>query len=167
MPITPIIDPAAYDPAAIVVPIEELRRAFPQRGNFEQLDGLLALDLERQLAVGVLQVPADPFWAADHMPGRPLLPGVLMLDALAQLGGYFTYAAGDTRDGRLFGWSGLESVTFRRPVLPGQTVMYATVCLEMRSRRARFHGQGFVDGHCVVDAIVVGMPIAAAAAGGG
>ena len=160
MPITPIVDPADYDPSAIVVPIEALRRANPQRGNFEQLNGLLALDLARQVAVGVYRVPDEPFWAPDHMPGHPLLPGVLMLDALAQLGGYYTYAAGGVGEGRLFGWSGLEQVTFRRAVRPGQTVIYAARCLELRSRRARFHGQGFVDGHCVVDAIVVGMPFA-------
>lgn len=161
MPIEPIIDPADYDPAAIVVPIEELRRVNPQRGNFEQLDGVLALDIPRQLAVGVLRVPAAPFWAPDHMPGRPLLPGVLMLDALAQLGSYYHHVAHGAADGRMFGWSGLEQVTFRRTVRPGQTVLYATRCLEARSRQARFHGQGFVDGHCVVDAVVVGMAIAA------
>jgi 3-hydroxyacyl-[acyl-carrier-protein] dehydratase len=129
----------------------------PQRGNWLQLDGLLALDVERRLAVGVRRVPVHPFWEADHMPGQPLMPGALMLDALAQLGIYYHFVTAG--DDRLFGFGGLQDVTFRRPVLPGQTIIYAAQPIEVRSRKSRFHGQGFVDGRCVVDAIVIGVPI--------
>jgi 3-hydroxyacyl-[acyl-carrier-protein] dehydratase len=165
VPIERLIDPGEYDPAAIVVSIEELRTVIPQRGNWEQLDGLLALDKQRQLAVGVRRVPEHPFWEADHMPGQPLLPGALMLDALAQLGIYYHYSVRPAGDDRLFGFGGLQDVTFRRPVRPGQTIIYATRLIELRSRRARFHGQGYVDGHCVVDAVVVGVPILPARSG--
>ncbi|MHC5020157.1 MAG: 3-hydroxyacyl-ACP dehydratase FabZ family protein [Planctomycetota bacterium] len=141
MPITQLIDPADYDPAAIVVSRDAIREVIPQRGNWEQLD----------------HVPEHPFWEADHMPGKPLLPGALMLDALAQLGIYYhRVAAGDAR---LFGFGGLDAVTFRRPVRPGETIIYAAKPLKVQSRKASFHGQGYVDGTCVVDAVVIGVPI--------
>jgi len=91
------------------------------------------------------------------MPGKPLLPGALMLDALAQLGIYYhRVAAGDER---LFGFGGLDAVSFRRPVRPGETIIYAAKPLKVQSRKASFHGQGFVGGRCVVDAVVIGVPI--------
>ncbi len=159
MLITQLIDPADYDPSAIVISRDAIRTVIPQRGNWEQLDGLLLCDAENQLAVGVRQVPEHPFWEDDHMPGKPLMPGALMLDALAQLGIYHHHVAAGEQ--RLFGFGGLQDVSFRRPVFPGQTIIYAVKLLKVQSRKVSFHGQGYVDGKCVVDAIVIGVPILA------
>ena len=159
MPITQLIDPADYDPTAIVVSRDAIREVIPQRGNWEQLDGLLLCDAAQQLAVGVRHVPEHPFWEEDHMPGKPLLPGALMLDALAQLGIYYHHTAAGEQ--RLFGFGGLQDVSFRRPVRPGETILYAVKPHKVQSRKVSFFGQGYVDGKCVVDAIVIGVPILA------
>jgi len=159
LPIEPIIDPTRYDAAAIAISIDEVRAINRHRGSFEQLDGLLELDLERKLAVGVRHVRPDAFWVADHFPGQPILPGVLMIESLAQLCSYYFHRAITDGAGRTMGFGGLEGVSFRGAVLPGQTMILAARNCELRPRRAQFHCQGFVSGKCVVEATVIGMPI--------
>ena len=160
MPIEPIIDPAVYDPAAIEIPLTEIRQVNQQRGTFEQLDGILRVDLDQKIAVGVRHVRKDAFWVPDHVPGRPLLPGVLMLESLAQLCSYYYHRAWQEGEGgRFFGWGGLEEVSFRGAVLPGETMLLAVRNEELRARRARFLTQAFVGSKCVIEATIIGMPI--------
>lgn len=159
MPIEPIIDPAAYDPAAIDVPLTQIREVNAQRGTFEQLDGILRFDPEVKLIVGVRHIRPDAFWVPDHVPGRPLLPGVLMLESLAQLCSYYYNRVWDPNDKRFFGWGGLEGVTFRAAVLPGETLILAARADELRDRRAIFTCQAFSKGRCVVEAKIIGMVV--------
>jgi 3-hydroxyacyl-[acyl-carrier-protein] dehydratase len=157
MPIVPIIDPADYIEREIAIPMDEVRTANPQRGDFEHLNGLYVCDLEQKLAVGVRHIPTDPFWAAGHIPGNPLLPGVLMLESLAQVCSYYFKIAMQPDPSRFFGWGGLDAVSFRGAVLPGETMIIAARNLEVRPRRAKFDTQGFVNGKCVVEAKVTGL----------
>lgn len=159
MPIHPLVDPADYVERTITIPMEEIRKVNPQRGDFEHLDGLYECDLESKIAVGVRHIPTDPFWAAGHIPGNPLLPGVLMLESLAQVCSYYFHQAMQPDPSKFFGWGGLEGVSFRGAVLPGDTMILAVRNLECRARRAKFDTQGFVNGRCVVEAQVTGLVV--------
>jgi len=157
MPITFLVDPAEYIERAITIPMEEVRVHNPQRGDFEHLDGLYECNLETKIAVGVRHIPTDPFWAAGHIPGNPLLPGVLMLESLAQVCSYYFHKAMTPDPSKFFGWGGLEGVSFRGAVMPGETMILAVQNLECRPRRAKFDTQGYVNGKCVIQAQVTGL----------
>ena len=69
---------------------EQIYRILPQRHEFAQLDGILRLDAQAGLIVGFRDVRADEWWCRGHMPGKPVFPGVLMVEACAQLAGFAT-----------------------------------------------------------------------------
>jgi 3-hydroxyacyl-[acyl-carrier-protein] dehydratase len=108
---------------------------------------------------GVLEIPAEPFWARGHVPGRPLMPGVLMVEAAAQLASYgigHIYAPED-HPGKFFGFAGLEEVRFRGIVEPGQELRILGKSQDVRPRRAAFLTQAYVGDSLVLEATIIGM----------
>ena len=144
MPAAPIIDVASLDLARIVVPKEEILALNPQRHEFEQVDALVMLDLERVLAVGIRHQREDEFWVRGHIPGRPLMPGVLMIETAAQVGSALYAKKYGPRAGKFLGFGGVSEVKFRGAVLPGQTLVMAVEALAIKPRMGRFQAQGFV-----------------------
>jgi 3-hydroxyacyl-[acyl-carrier-protein] dehydratase len=159
MPSTTLVDLARIDPARVVADIEAIRRANPQRHEMEQLTRIVYVDDAAGEVAGVLEVPEDPWWARGHIPERPLMPGVLMIEAAAQLCSYFIRRIYDpvTYGGRFFGFGGMDEVKFRGTVFPGQTLLIVGKQAEIRPRRAVFATQGFVDGKMVFEAKITGM----------
>lgn len=157
MPPKPLIDLDSLDLSRVVAGPEEIRRHNLQRHEMEQLDGVILLDLERNTAVGFKDVREDEFWVRGHIPGRPLMPGVLICEAAAQLCSYYFKSATDTD--RFLGFGGMEGVKFRGAVVPGDRLILIVKNTDLRSRRAVFDCQGFVDGNMVFEAIIVGMPM--------
>ena len=157
MPPKPLIDLASIDMSCMVAGPEEIRRYNPQRYEMEQLDGVVHVDLEQRVAVGYKDVRDDEFWVRGHIPGRPLLPGVLMCEAAAQLCSYYYIRA--TGTDKFLGFGGLERVKFRGQVVPGDRLMLLVRNTELNRRRAIFDVQGVVDGKLVFEGVVVGMPI--------
>src|SRR5438445_8860344 len=94
MPPEPILDPTQIDVSRVLADREELRKANPQRFEMEQLDAVVLLDLENHVIVGYRDVKGDEFWVRGHMPGFPLLPGVLMCESAAQLLSFYAVKAG-------------------------------------------------------------------------
>ena len=86
----PILDFSEFDPEKITADIEEIRRYNPQRFEMEQLSAVCYEDRETKTCVAYKDVTADEFWVRGHMPGIPLMPGVLMCEAAAQLASYCT-----------------------------------------------------------------------------
>src|SRR6266403_2258395 len=84
------LDPSTVDFSRVLVDKEGLRKTNPQRFEMEHLDTVLYLDREQHVLVGYKDVRPDEFWVRGHMPGYPLLPGVLMCEASAQLCSYYT-----------------------------------------------------------------------------
>ena len=159
MPVQPLVDLSKIDTAKTVAPIEEIRKANPQRFEMEQLTRIVYVDDEAGEVAGVLEVGENPFWARGHVPERPLMPGVIMLEAAAQLCSYFVRRVYDpeTYGSRFFGFGGIDAVKFRGTVFPGQTLLVLGKRLEIRSRRAVFATQGFVDGSPIFEATITGM----------
>ncbi len=159
MPTQPLVDLARVDPSAVAATIEEIRKANPQRFEMEMLSRICFVDDAAGEVAGVLDVPENPFWARGHIPGRPLMPGVVMLEAAAQLCSYFVRRVYDPAEygSRFFGFGGIDAVKFRGTVLPGQSLLVLGKRVEIRSRRAVFDTQGYVDGHPVFEARITGM----------
>ncbi len=89
MPPECTLDPSELDCERVVADQEGIRRVNPQRFEMEQLTAIVHVDREQHLIIGYKDVTADEFWVRGHMPGYPLLPGVLMCEAAAQLCVYY------------------------------------------------------------------------------
>ena len=91
MPPVALVDPATIDTSRVLVDREGIRRGNPQRFEMEQLTAIVAIDPEKHLIIGYKDVEPDEFWVRGHMPDYPLMPGVLMCEAAAQLSSYYCH----------------------------------------------------------------------------
>jgi 3-hydroxyacyl-[acyl-carrier-protein] dehydratase len=157
MPPKPLFDLSTLDFSRVVAGPEEIRRCNPQRYEMEQLDGILHFNLQEGVAVGFKDVRADEFWVRGHIPGRPLLPGVLVCEAAAQLCSYFYKKAFETE--QFLGFGGMEGVKFRGAVVPGDKLILVASKHDLRPRRATFDCQGFVADRMVYEGTINGMPM--------
>jgi len=152
-----LVDLAKLDLDRIVMPIEEIRRLIPHRYEMEQLTAVIHLDPEAGHIVAIKDVRDDEFWVRGHIPGRPLLPGVLMIEAAAQM--CSVYFKKVSEDPRFLGFGGVDGVKFRGQVVPGDRLLLLGRAVEIRSRRAVFDTQGVVGDRLVFEARITGMPI--------
>jgi len=152
-----LFDLSSIELEHVEVAQEGIRRFNPQRYEMEHLNGIIYYSPEQNVAVGYKDVKEDEFWARGHIPGRPLLPGVLMCEAAAQLCSYYFKRQTGTK--QFLGFGGMEGVKFRAAVLPGQRLILIARNRELKSRRATFDVQGVVDGKIVFEGIIIGMPM--------
>jgi len=159
-----LVDLTGIDLSRVALPIEAIRQINPQRFEMEQLTSILHLDLDRGEIVAAKEVRDDEFWVRGHIPGRPLLPGVLMIEAAAQMCSvYYKQARSDPR---FLGFGGVDGVKFRGQVVPGDRLLLLGRAVEIRSRRAVFDTQGVIGEGAdptafklVFEARITGMPI--------
>jgi 3-hydroxyacyl-[acyl-carrier-protein] dehydratase len=154
-----LVDLDSLDPNALVANIDEIRKYNPQRFEMEQLTAVIYYDEKRHAAVGYKDVGQDEFWVRGHMPGMPLMPGVVMLEAAAQLCSFVTQRF-DLLGAEMVGFGGLEDVRFRDPVLPGDRLYLLCELGKFRRGRmivARF--QCVVRGNIACDGSLKGVPI--------
>jgi 3-hydroxyacyl-[acyl-carrier-protein] dehydratase len=160
------MDPTLLDFSHVVADREAIRRANPQRFEMEHLDAIIKVDREHHLLVGYKDVRADEFWVRGHMPGYPLLPGVLMCEAAAQLCSYYSVTQG-LLHGDFIGFGGLENVRFRGLVRPGDRLVLIGKALRLHRRQTVFNVQGFVGSTMVFNADIIGVPMTRQGPAGG
>ena len=154
-----IIHPSEYDLDTVIADIHEIRRWNRQRFEMEQLTAIVHEDQSRGLCVGYKDVTPDEFWVRGHFPGVPLMPGVLMCEAAAQLSSYYTQRH-NLLDAEVIGFGGLEEVRFREPVRPGDRLVITVERVRVRPKAmivCRF--QGLVRESIVVDGVIKGVPL--------
>jgi 3-hydroxyacyl-[acyl-carrier-protein] dehydratase len=155
----PAIDPTAFDFAHPIAGIAEIRAANPHRHEFEMLSGVVHVDTVAKRIVGFKDVRPDEFWVRGHMPGFPLLPGVLMCEAAAQLCGYY-YVSQKVGDlGVLMGLGGLDEARFLRTVRPGERLVLVGTGIKVHRRLTRFQVTGFVGREKTFEVVVTGVPL--------
>lgn len=142
-----------------IADLEAIHKLIPQRYEMAQVTAILREDLDRLACAGYKEVTEDEFWVRGHMPGMPIMPGVIQLEAVAQLASYFAQAH-DLLGAEMVGFGGLDEVRFRGIVNPGDRLILMIELKKTRRGRmivARF--QGVVDGKLVVDGVLRGIPI--------
>ena len=152
------LDPSGLDFSRVLAGPDDIRRVNPQRFEMEQLSAIVHIDREQHLVVGYKDVRADEFWVRGHMPGYPLLPGVLMCEAAAQLVSFYIIHIG-FRTGDFIGFGGMEEVRFRGLVRPGDRLVLMGKGLRVHRRQARFHCQGFVGPTMVFHGEIIGVQL--------
>ena len=149
-----------FDPDHVYASLEKIREKNPHRFEMELLTRICHFDLEARELAAVYDVPRDPFWARGHIPDRPIMPGVLLIEAAAQMCSYAVHRAweleGIHREG-FFGFGGIDGVKFRGIVFPGDRLLILGRASDIRPRRAVFSTQGWVDGTMVFEAAITGM----------
>ncbi|MEM8679485.1 MAG: 3-hydroxyacyl-ACP dehydratase FabZ family protein [Planctomycetota bacterium] len=153
-----IVDPTTIDFNNIVADAEAIRKYNPQRFEMEQLTAIVYIDEEAHTCAGYKDITEQDFWVRGHMPRMPLMPGVLMCEAAAQLCSWVTQRY-NLLDAQMVGLGGLE-VRFRGPVVPGDRLLIA--CKKLKARKGRLINcmfQGTVGENIVVDGNIIGIPL--------
>ncbi len=139
-----------FDTAAV-------ERVNPHRYEMRQLDGIIWHDQTTATVLGYKDITANEFWVRGHIPGRPLMPGVIMIEAAAQLASFYIKFL--NQDDRFIGFGGIEDVKFRGIVQPGDRLLLMGKLAENRPRRFICDAQGAVNGQMVFQAKIIGMPV--------
>ena len=160
MPPVPLIDPATTDTSHVLVDREGIGRFNPQRFEMIQLTAVTFVDVENGIAVAYKDVDPSEFWVRGHMPDYPLMPGVLMCEAAAQLCSFFCGYSRLFKTG-FVGFGGMEDVRFRGQVRPGDRLVLVSKVIRLHRRQPRFDCQGFVGNNMVFQAKIIGVNLAA------
>ncbi len=145
--------PEPSDDVAIATPktqftIQEISELLPHRYPFALVDRIIDFVPGKQ-AVGIKNVTINEPFFPGHIPGRPIMPGVLIVESMAQVGGVVLTQLPGMR-GQFFAFAGIDGVRFRRPVIPGdQLVMTVELLSFKRQRIAKMRGEAAVDGQKV------------------
>ena len=156
--------PALYDLSTIdfsrpAFDIEAIRRINPQRNQMEQLTAVVYVDTVNHGVVGYKDITDDEFWVPGHMPGFPLMPGVVMCEAAAQLAGFYA-SKYKLLGGDFVGFGGMDEIRFRGPIFPNCRLVLMARLMKLRAnRQATFEFQGFVDDRMVLTGQMIGVPI--------
>lgn len=139
--------------------VKEIFKYIPHRYPFLLVDRILELE-EHQRIVGMKNVTFNEPFFQGHFPQRPVMPGVLICEAMAQVGAIFVYMSRGSRDNaRVFMLTGLDKVRFKRPVGPGDQLRLELTCLKRRGDFWKMKGVAMVDGKIVAQAEISAMEV--------
>lgn len=134
---------------------KEIEATIPQRGQMKHLDAVVLLEPDG--IIGYKDVRADEFWVPFHIPGRPLLPGVIMIEAAAQAASFYTTRQLGWKG--FIGFGGVEDVKFRATVPPGVRLHLLLKKLWDRHKRICCDAQGVVAGNLVFEGKIIGTNV--------
>ncbi|HEX8370355.1 MAG TPA: 3-hydroxyacyl-ACP dehydratase FabZ [Pyrinomonadaceae bacterium] len=141
---------------AAVLDSRAIQEILPHRYPFLLVDKIIEL-VPRERIVGIKQVTINEYFFRGHFPEAPVMPGVLIIEALAQVGAILALREFADRDKKIPFFSGIETARFRRPVVPGDTLTLEVVPLRMGSRVQKMRGEARVDGQLVAEAEIMSV----------
>ena len=146
--------PAKEAPAKIepVMDINRIMSILPHRYPFLLVDRVLEIERKKRI-VAIKNVTINEPFFQGHFPGYPIMPGVLVVEAIAQTGGLLILTELPDPDGTLMVFTGIEGAKFRRPVLPGDQVRIEVTAINWRSRAVKMLGVATVDGKVVCESV--------------
>ena len=134
----------------MVLTIEEIKEIIPHRYPFLLVDRILELEPLKR-GVGIKNVTANEPFFQGHFPNKPVMPGVLLLEAMAQVGGVSLLYPDENR-GKIAYFAGMEGVKFRKPVVPGDQVRMEAEVTRLRGSVGKVRAEAFVKGQLVAEA---------------
>ncbi len=135
---------------------QAIQKLLPHRYPFLLVDRIIEL-IPRVRIVGVKQVSINEPFFQGHFPGAPVMPGVLVVEALAQVGAVLALREIEDRDSKLVLFTGIREARFRKPVVPADTLVLEVTALRIGSRVQRMHGEAKVEGQLVADADIMSI----------
>ena len=137
---------------------DDIIKALPHRYPFLLVDRILEHDIGKRI-VGLKNVTINEPFFQGHFPGHPIMPGVLIIEAMAQVGGMLlmSHFEGQNVEDKVVYFMSLDNVKFRRPVVPGDQIRFELEMLQFRGKTCRMKGVGYVDGQVVAEAEMMAM----------
>jgi 3-hydroxyacyl-[acyl-carrier-protein] dehydratase len=129
----------------------DIMKYLPHRYPFLLVDRIVAFEKGVKI-VGIKNVTINEPFFQGHFPGHPIMPGVLILEAMAQVGGVYAHLAGEVEEGRVPYFVGIDQARFRKPVLPGDTLLLELTLVSVRRGIYTFAGKAFVADKLVAEA---------------
>jgi UDP-3-O-[3-hydroxymyristoyl] N-acetylglucosamine deacetylase/3-hydroxyacyl-[acyl-carrier-protein] dehydratase len=137
--------------AGIVFDVNALTRILPHRYPFLLVDKIIDFQLNEKI-VGVKNVTINEQVFQGHFPGAPVYPGVMIVEGMAQTGGVLLLDGSDRTDGKLVYFMSMNNVKFRKPVVPGDQLVFEVTMGYRKSKVCQVLGKAFVDGQLVAEA---------------
>ena len=132
--------------------IQQIQEMLPHRYPFLLVDKILEIEPGRRV-VGLKNVTINEAFFQGHFPGQPIMPGVLVIEAMAQVGGVLLMRTlHASAEKKIFYFTGIDRAKFRRPVLPGDQVRFELELVHLRSRNAKLRGRAYVEGKLAAEA---------------
>lgn len=131
--------------------IDEIMKILPHRYPFLLIDRILGVESDTRIT-GIKNVTINEAFFQGHFPGSPIMPAVLIVEAMAQMGGAFLLEKEERREMKWVFFTGIDNARFRRPVRPGDQLRLEVTVLKRRQNTCKMRGEAFVDGQLVAEA---------------
>ena len=136
--------------------IEDIMKVLPHRYPFLLVDRILEI-VEKKRIVGLKNVTINEPFFQGHFPGHPIMPGVLIIEAMAQVGGMLLMGSIEEPESKVVYFMSLDNVKFRRPVKPGDQIRFELEIVQIRGAVCKMRGVGLVEGEVVAEADMAAM----------
>jgi UDP-3-O-[3-hydroxymyristoyl] N-acetylglucosamine deacetylase/3-hydroxyacyl-[acyl-carrier-protein] dehydratase len=140
--------------------ISRIMNYLPHRYPFLLVDRILEVEGNKRI-VGIKNVTINEPFFQGHFPGHPIMPGVLIIEAMAQVGGMLlmSHFEGQNFENKVVYFMSLDNVKFRRPVVPGDQIRFELDMIQFRGKTCKMKGAGYVDGQVVAEAEMMAMVV--------
>jgi beta-hydroxyacyl-ACP dehydratase FabZ len=137
-----------------ITDIRGIMDLLPHRYPFLLVDRVVSIE-SKQKIVAYKNVTINEHFFLGHFPGAPVMPGVLILEALAQAGALLLLGEVEDRGSKLIYFTGIDEARFRRPVVPGDQLRLSVEVLKLRSRTCKMRGVAEVDGELAAEGVIM------------
>ncbi len=134
----------------------EIQAILPHRYPFLLVDRIEELEVGKRV-IGIKNVTVNEPFFQGHFPGRPIMPGVLIIEAMAQVGGVLAFKSANQGGAKLVYFMGIDKAKFRKPVLPGDRLRFVVDILKARHPYWKMRGEAYVEDSLVCEAELMAM----------